>query len=178
MKVGRVLNISEGDSQMAKVNLLDGKRILLVDDELDILDSLELLLPICDIAKASSFHSAKELLEKEKFDLAILDIMGVNGYELLELANKRKVTAVMLTAHALSVEDTKKSAEMGAAFYIPKDEIAGIATFLNDVLQAKNKGKNSWKRWIDRLGWYFDNRFGPDWKDADKEFWGRILGNK
>ena len=33
MKVGRVLNISEGDSQMAKVNLLDGKRILLVDDD-------------------------------------------------------------------------------------------------------------------------------------------------
>jgi hypothetical protein len=81
----------------------------------------------------------------------------------------------MLTAHALSVEDTKKSYLEGAALYIPKDEMSNITTYLNDVLDAKKKGKSTWRRWLDRLGWYYDNRFGPDWKYADKEFWDSIL---
>ncbi|MDP2862251.1 MAG: hypothetical protein Q8N95_05610 [Desulfobacterales bacterium] len=45
----------------------------------------------------------------ETFDIAILDIMGVNGYELLALARQHQVISVMLTARALSPEDVKKS---------------------------------------------------------------------
>ena len=35
--------------------LLDGKRILIVDDEPDVLETLEDLLYICDVVKASNF---------------------------------------------------------------------------------------------------------------------------
>ncbi len=87
---------------MTDKDFLDGKRVLIVDDEFDILESLEELLPTCDITKTASFNEAKELLETEHFDIAILDIMGVDGYELLKIATERKVTAVMLTAYALS----------------------------------------------------------------------------
>jgi len=160
---------------MAKNDLLAGKRVLIVDDEPDILETLAALLPMCEIVKASTFEKAKEALNTERFDLAILDIMGVDGYDLLEIAQGKKITSVMLTAHALSVEDTKKSRIKGAAYYIPKDEITNIRTFLNDVLTAKEKGKSTWSRWIERLGWYYDNRFGPDWRDSDKEFWESIL---
>ena len=103
---------------MAK-DYLTGKRVLIVDDEEDILDSLEDLLTMCKVMKASSFEEAKNLLMNEKFHLAILDIMGVDGYELLRIANERDVIAVMLTARALSVEDTKKSFKEGAASYLP-----------------------------------------------------------
>lgn len=156
---------------MAKKSLLDGKKILIVDDEPDVLESLEDLLPMCKLVKAYSFNEAKEQLEGQYFDMAILDIMGVDGYELLDIANRRKVIAVMLTAHALSPEDTVRSYKEGAASYIPKEEMTNIATFLNDILEAKEEGKHFWWRWYDRLGAYYERKFGPDWQDHDKEFW-------
>jgi hypothetical protein len=29
-------------------------------------------------------------------------------------------------------------------------------------------------RWFDRLGVYYDKRFGPDWKKGDKSFWDKF----
>jgi DNA-binding NtrC family response regulator len=156
---------------MTEKRLLDGKRILIVDDEPDVLESLKELLPMCDVVTASTFETAKEILESQNFDIAILDIMGVKGYRLLEIANKRKVIAVMLTAHALSPENTVKSFKEGAASYVPKDEMVNIATFLEDILEAKEKGGNFWWRWLDRLGDYYDRKFGTGWQEKDKEFW-------
>ena len=75
---------------MADSARLKGKKILIVDDESDILDILEELLEMCDVARASTFEEAKQLMESQPFDMAILDIMGVDGYELLKIV-KRKV---------------------------------------------------------------------------------------
>jgi DNA-binding NtrC family response regulator len=162
---------------MKEKDLLVNRRVLIADDEPDVLDTLEELLPSCDITRAADFEEARSCLESKPFDLAILDIMGINGYELLEIAKKKKVMAVMLTAHALSVEDTLKSYKQGAAFFIPKDEITNIATFLNDVLEAREKGKHPWWRWKERLGAYYDRRFGPDWRNKDREFWENLLAH-
>ena len=41
---------------MAENKLLDGKRVLAVDDEQDVLDTLVDLLPMCEVIKASSFE--------------------------------------------------------------------------------------------------------------------------
>jgi CheY-like chemotaxis protein len=79
----------------AAKDLLEGKRILLVDDEPDVLASLADLLPMCETVKASNFKAAKAYLENEYFDLTVLDIMGVEGYQLLEIANQKRVMAVM-----------------------------------------------------------------------------------
>jgi len=147
------------------------KRILIVDDEPDVLESLEELLPMCDVVKATNFEEAKELLETQYFDITILDIMGVDGYKLLEIADERKVIPVMLTAHALSVEDTMKSYKEGAASYVPKEEMSNIVTYLNDILEAQEQGKSAWSRWLDRFAAYYDRKFGPDWKRKDKDFW-------
>ena len=112
---------------MAKKDLIKGKRILIVDDEPDILETLEELLTTADIIKATTFEQAKGLLETERFDFAILDIMGVNGYELLKITNGKNIKAIMLTAHALTPEDTIKSHQEGAALYVPKDKmVVGI----------------------------------------------------
>ncbi|MCJ7594234.1 MAG: response regulator [Desulfobacterales bacterium] len=152
-------------------DLLKYKRVLIVDDEPDVLDTLEALLSMCDVVKAATFEEAKEILETQYFDIAILDIMGVEGYKLLEIANKKEVIAVMLTAHALSPEDTVKSFKEGAASYVPKEKMSEITTYLNDILEAKEKGKTFWWRWFDRFASYYDNKFGPDWKEVDKDFW-------
>lgn len=156
--------------------ILKGKRVLLVDDERDILESLIELLDICKIDTASSFEEAKTMLEENAYDVAVLDIMGVNGYELLKIANRRKIPALMLTAHALSSENLKRSAEEGAAYYAPKDEIEDIKFFVADVLDAVQNNKSSWQRMFDRLGWFYDRKFnGPDWREKEREFWDKKL---
>ena len=160
---------------MSREKILEGKKILAVDDEPDVLDSLEGLLPMCRLSKATGFASAKEALEKETFDLLILDIMGVNGYKLLEIAVGRDITTVMLTAHALSPDHIIKSYKQGAASYIPKDEMVNIVSFLCDVLEAKQKNKSTWNRWLDRFSSYCQSHFGVDWQDKDKEFWEKFI---
>jgi DNA-binding NtrC family response regulator len=156
---------------MTAQDLLEGKRMLLVDDEPDVLDTLADLLSTSETVKASNFKAAKDYLETEYFDLAILDIMGVEGYQLLEIANQRKVMAVMLTAHALSPENIVKSFREGAASYLPKEEIVNIASFLNDVFEAQEQGKSTWARWYDRLSAFFEKKFGSQWQDDEKDFW-------
>jgi len=147
-----------------------GKRILIVDDEQDVLETLEQLLTMCEVVQAATFEKAKELLETQYFDIAILDIMGVDGYRLLSIANERNVLGVMLTAHALSADNVMKSYKEGAAAYLPKAEISKIVVFLNDVLQAQQEGKHLWSRWYGRLGSFFDRKFGENWKEQDKDF--------
>ena len=155
-------------------NLLQGKQILIVDDEPDVLDALEQMLTMCRTTSAATFEEAKELLENRDFDIAVLDIMGVDGYKLLEIAGRKNIIAVMLTAHALSPENIVKSFQGGAASYLPKEELWEIATHLEEVLEAKEKGGHFWSRWMQRWGSYYDNKFGPNWKDQDKEFWERF----
>ena len=50
---------------MADSARLKGKKILIVDDESDILDILEELLEMCDVARASTFEEAKQLMESQ-----------------------------------------------------------------------------------------------------------------
>jgi len=158
--------------------ILQGKKVLIVDDEPDILEVLTELLSTCMIDRASTFEEAKALLEKNRYDAVVLDIMGVNGFELLQIAKENDIPALMLTAHAMSKETLKKSAEEGASYYVPKDEIVKIDVFVADVIEAKEKKKNPWIRWLERLGPFFDERKrfrGPNWREEHKKFWDEKL---
>ena len=160
---------------MSDTSLLNGKRVLVVDDEPDILEVLEELLEMCDVVTASTFEKAKELLESSDFDIAILDIMGVDGYGLLDIANKKDIPAVMLTAHAFTADNLVRTIREGAYSYIPKEELSNITVYLIDALRAREKGENPWSAWQDRLpSSYFERRWGSAWKDVDKEFWNQF----
>ena len=154
--------------------MLTGKKVLIVDDEPDVLETLSELLEMCEITEASSFEEAKGLLEIQHFELAVLDIMGVSGYEILKIATEKNITAVMLTAYALTPEDVAKSHKGEAAYYIPKEEMVNITTFLNDILKAKKEGKNTWSSWVSRMASFCEKKFGKDWQKSDKEFWERF----
>lgn len=157
---------------MKPEKVIEGKYVLIVDDEKDILETLVELLDMCKIDRASSFEEAKKLIEDNYYDVAVLDIMGVDGYELLKLCNSRKIPALMLTAHALSSDNLKRSAEEGAAYYAPKEKMADIATFLADVIESIEEKKSPWARLLDRLGGYYTKKFhGADWRDKEDEFW-------
>lgn len=122
-------------------DILKGKRVLVVDDEEDILEFLVELLDMCKLDTATSFEEAKALLENTFYDIAVLDIMGVRGYELLETATRKGIPTLMLTAHAISKDNLKRSFEKGASYYVPKDEINKTDVFLADILEARENNK-------------------------------------
>ena len=155
--------------------ILKDKKILVVDDEKDILDFLSELLETSDVEQASSYEEAKGLLETRYYDAAVLDIMGVRGYELLELARGRGIPVMMLTAHALSQDNLKTSFEKGAYYYVPKDEMGKVDIYLADILEGLEQNKNIWARWYDRLSKFCDKRFGENWRNEDPEFWNSLL---
>lgn len=151
--------------------VIRGKRVLIVEDEKDVIDVLMELLDICKIDAATSFEEGKKLLKENDYDIAVLDIMGVQGFDLLNIAGERNIPAMMLTAHGLSDENLQRSMKEGAVYYAPKDEINRIATFVADVLESLAKNKSPWERFIDRLGGFYDNRFGgTDWRKKELEF--------
>ena len=148
---------------------LKGKKILIVDDEPDVLETLGDLLDMCVIDFAPDFKTAERLLKEKSYDAAILDIMGVKGYDLLELAKARALPALMLTAHALSPDHLVKSIKGGAYSYIPKVEMIDIASYLEEVIQAKSKGDRKPTKWFRKLSPLFDKKFGSDWRTQHKE---------
>jgi hypothetical protein len=102
------------------------------------------------------------------YDVVVLDIMGVHGFELLKASVKRGFPTVMLTAHAISPDALKRSMKLGAVSFLPKEKIGELPNFLSEAVLTS--GKHLWVRFFDRLGSYFDKRFGPDWKERDKYF--------
>lgn len=156
---------------MAKDDILKGKKILAVDDEPDILETLKELLDECDVETASTFESAKELLETRVYDVAILDIMGVRGFDLLQIATKKKIPALMLTAHGLNPDNLVGSIKLGAKSYVPKEEMVNIDSFLKDIFLAQEQKIEKSGKWFVRLSSFFDNRFGSGWQNKDKKFW-------
>jgi len=156
---------------MADDHLMEGKKILIVDDEIDVLELLEELLDECDTETASTFEDAKTLLEQNPYDVAILDIMGVKGLDLLEVATEKKIPALMLTARGLNPDNLMESIQRGAKACVPKEKMAEIDTYLREIFVAKNEGEEKSGDWFARLGSFFEKRFGVGWRNRDKEFW-------
>jgi DNA-binding response OmpR family regulator len=156
---------------MGKESYLAGKHILAVDDEPDILESIVDILEGSHVDCAGDYQSASEKLNENAYDLVILDIMGVNGLKLLEEAVARNFPAVMLTAHAMSPETLMTSIRKGAIAYLPKESLGELDDLLTAIFKAHEQGEPPWKLLFERLGKFFDERFGPDWKEKNKSFW-------
>jgi nucleotide-binding universal stress UspA family protein/CheY-like chemotaxis protein len=152
-------------------DLIKDRRILVVDDEPDILETIEELMDMCILDTAGSFEAARKKIDDHIYDLAILDIMGVNGYEILALAKEKDLPALMLTAHALTPENLKESIKKGADAYIPKDELANLQTHVADVIRTRIQGNQGYGAWFSKLKPFFDKSFGTGWQDKDKSFW-------
>ncbi len=150
---------------------LKGKHILVVDDEEDILETIEDILDESSLDTARDYETASQKIQTQRYDLAILDIMGVNGLKLLEEAVQQGIPAVMLTAHAMNPETLMESIRKGAISYLPKETLVDLDELLNTLLGAHERGEPSWKFLFEKLGTYFDERFGPEWKAKDQEFW-------
>ena len=119
-----------------KESFLKGKHILAVDDEADILETIEEILEESKVDTARDYKSASQKIKEGKYDLAILDIMGVDGLQLLAEAVQREIPTVMLTAHAISPDTLMESIQKGAISYLPKESLADLDRLLNELLAA------------------------------------------
>ena len=162
-----------------KASILSGKKILAVDDEPDVLMVLEeeimAACPDCKFEKANTYEKAVELIKSNFYDVVILDIMGVRGFDLLALSVSRNLRVAMLTAHAFTPEALKRSFDMKARAYLPKEKLGEIIPFLEDVLNYDYLP--GWKRLFEKLKGFFDTKFESDWEKRTglnwKE-WGKL----
>lgn len=155
-------------------SFIAGKRILAVDDEADVLESIEEILDEAIVDKASDFDTAAKRLADTTYDLAILDVMGVDGLKLLDISVERGISSVIFTAHAMNVKTFQKSIEKGAVSFIPKEKMVDLHRFMNTLFEAIESGKEPWKILFDELAGYFDEKFGPAWKEENKAFWDEL----
>ena len=153
---------------MDATEVLKDKIVLVVDDEVDVTDTVEEVLDSCLIRKAHDYDTARQYLMSYTFDVVILDIMGVNGFELLKLSVKRGFPTVMLTAYALTPEALEKSIKLGAVSFLPKEKMGELDEFIADVVLKG--GQPVWGKLFDSLGGFFNKRFGPDWKQRNQFF--------
>jgi len=106
---------------------MDKKRVLIVDDEPDIVESVKFSLELENIECLEAYDGEEALLKakKEKPDLIILDIMlpKLNGYKIARLLKfdreYKDIPIIMLTARTQE-KDVKLGEETGADKYITK----------------------------------------------------------
>ena len=154
---------------MEEESPLKNKTVLIVDDEPDMLDTVADLLDMCDLNKAGDYDTAVQYLSSNTYDVVVLDIMGVNGFDLLKISDSRGFPTVMLTAHAVTPEALRRSIDLGAVSFMPKERINQLKGLLEDVVLGGGK-RFWWRSSFDKVGDYFDDRFGGDWKEKDKFF--------
>ncbi|MBI5249560.1 MAG: response regulator [Desulfomonile tiedjei] len=149
-------------------SILEHKKLLVVDDEADILEIIREQFPNTIVITGQTFESALELINKDKYDLAILDIMGVNGFELLRACRARHLPAAMLTARAINVESINMAIREGAVSFLPKEELNRLPELVAEILGELEQGRTHWAKLFERLGSYFKNKLGITWEDLEK----------
>jgi DNA-binding NtrC family response regulator len=153
---------------MIDQTVLDSKRLLAVDDEPDVLEIIQDEFQHSTVTTARDFESALTLIKEEEFDLVILDIMGVNGFELLKACRERQMPAAMLTARSIDVESINRAIREGAVSFLPKEELQRLPELAAEILTEVAQGRTHWAKLFDRLGSFFRDRLGVTWKDLEK----------
>ena len=118
-------------------------KIFIVEDEQPINDLIEMNLTEAGYSCRCAYNGmeAANILEKERFDLILLDIMlpEVDGYELLEYIKPLEIPVIFLTAKG-SVEDRVKGLRLGADDYLVKPfEIVELLARVESILRRSGK---------------------------------------
>jgi len=112
-------------------------KILIVDDEKDILRALEFILSRegYSVSTATSGEEAIELLKKDEYDLVLTDLRmeGMDGLEVLQMTLQMRPSTlvIIMTAYA-TVESAVTAMKMGASDYIVKP-------FINEDVKMRIK---------------------------------------
>ena len=143
-------------------------KIFIVEDEKPISDLLKMSLTKAgyDCSCAYDGIEAADVLENERFDLILLDVMlpGADGFELMEYIRPLEMPVIFITARNM-VEDRVKGLRMGADDYIVKPfEIIEMLARVETVLRRYHK----LDRMIEVAGLSIDTRSMVVRRDGDE----------
>ena len=118
-------------------------KILIAEDEAAIANLIKTALdgPDYQCAWAADGITASDMLERDSYDLVLLDIMlpGADGYEVLEYCQALEVPVIFLTAKG-TVEDRVRGLRLGAEDYITKPfELMELMARVETVLRRCGK---------------------------------------
>lgn len=118
-------------------------KILIVEDEKPISDLLKLGMTKAGYECSCVYDgvSAADCIEKEEFDLILLDVMlpGIDGFELMEYIREIGIPVVFLTAK-VALEDRVKGLRLGAEDYIVKPfEMLEVLARVEGILRRHGK---------------------------------------
>jgi two-component system response regulator HydG len=128
----------------------EGPKVLVVDDEMGILNTLEILLRRegYAVTTASSGREALESVEGLIPDVVLTDIRmpGMTGMELLQEVRERdpEIAVILMTAQA-SLQTAMQAVNEGAFYYLQKpfanDELLGLLRRATESRQLKAENK-------------------------------------
>jgi DNA-binding NtrC family response regulator len=124
------------------------KRILLVDDEIEFVDTLAERLRTRNfhVTKAYDGNAALEKLKEFNFDVMILDVQmpGTSGIDVLKTVKKMKplTEVLMLTGHG-TVETAIEGMRQGAFDFLLKPcKLDNLLEKINNAYQRKSEHEN------------------------------------
>lgn len=118
---------------------MENLKVLVVDDEADFLETIVMRLRRrkIDALGVDGGKKALEIVENERFDVVVLDVLmpGMDGIETLKLLKKKDpfIEVIILTGHG-SVESGLQGMQFGAFDYIMKP--ADLDELLEKIQQA------------------------------------------
>jgi len=123
------------------------KRILIVEDDIHISKIIKMNLNLVhyDTAEVHNGIQALDLLQREKFDLILLDVMvpGMDGFALMERIKPYGIPVIFLTAKN-SVYDKVNGLKLGADDYMVKPfEAIELLARIETVLRRYGKEQQS-----------------------------------
>ena len=121
-------------------------RILIVDDEKPICDLIDINLSAAGYycRSVQDGLAAIDLIEKEDFDLILLDIMlpGADGFDIMEYIRPLKVPVIFITAKS-DVRDKVRGLKLGAEDYLVKPfDVLELVARVEVVLRRFHKTDN------------------------------------
>ncbi len=119
------------------------EKVLLVDDDEEFLDVMSERLRNhgVDVSTSSSAIDALDLIDKELFDVVVLDLQmpGIDGIDTLQRIKEKReeLQVILLTGHA-TVEKAVESIKLGAMDFLEKPADFEI---LNEKIKKAKKKK-------------------------------------
>lgn len=118
-------------------------KILIVDDEKAICDLIDMNLSAAGYSckTVENGLEALDMIEKEQFDLILLDIMlpGADGYDIMEYIRPLKIPVIFITAKH-EVKDRVKGLKLGAEDYLVKPfDVVELIARVEVVLRRYHK---------------------------------------
>lgn len=116
------------------------KKVLVAEDEKPMSKALELKLSKAgfDVRAAYDGEEALNYLEKESFDLVLLDLVmpKADGFKVLEGISQKGIKVKVIIASNLSqIEDLKRAQALGAYDYFVKSDVS-INEIVKNVKEA------------------------------------------